>query len=113
METPNELIQSLMRQILQGLAYLHGVSLRRISSWYLTRWRIQRQVVHRDLKPANLLVSKAGDLKIADLGSARKLPSPASALVMTNLVVSMWYRAPELLMGEEEYGPEVDIWSVG
>ena len=73
----------------------------------------QKQIIHRDLKPANLLVSKTGDLKIADLGSARKLPNRDSTTDMTNLVVSMWYRAPELLMGEVEYGPEVDMWSVG
>lgn len=69
-----------------------------------------RCIVHRDLKPQNLLVSPKG-LKIADFGLARLLPSDGKAC--TCRVVTLWYRAPELLLGQTKYRTDVDMWSVG
>jgi serine/threonine protein kinase len=75
--------------------------------------------VHRDIKPANLLLTATGWLKIRDFGSARKFSgltgphSIASTSEMTRMVVTRWYRAPELLMGDDLYGKAVDLWSVG
>merc|ERR1712137_223390 len=84
----------LLLQILRGLKYLH-------SNW----------VIHRDLKTANLLLNNQGILKIADFGLAREFGSPATLLSPN--VVTLWYRAPELLLESREYTPAVDMWSVG
>jgi cyclin-dependent kinase 2 len=65
----------------------------------------------RDLKPQNLLVSLSGMLKIADFGLARAFSVPVKKY--THEVVTLWYRAPEILLGQEVYSPPVDIWSVG
>uniref|UniRef100_K3W7W6 Cyclin-dependent kinase 2 homolog n=1 Tax=Globisporangium ultimum (strain ATCC 200006 / CBS 805.95 / DAOM BR144) TaxID=431595 RepID=K3W7W6_GLOUD len=64
-----------------------------------------------DLKPQNLLVSLKGSLKIADFGLARAFSIPVKKY--THEVVTLWYRAPEILLGQEIYSPPVDIWSVG
>jgi cell division cycle 2-like protein len=87
-------IKSLVRQILEGLAYMHS------------RW-----VFHRDLKTSNLLYGNDGVLKICDFGLARKFASPLRPY--TNLVVTLWYRAPELLLGTDVYSSAIDMWSVG
>jgi cell division cycle 2-like len=71
----------------------------------------QRWVFHRDLKTSNLLYSNEGVLKICDFGLARKFANPLRPY--TNLVVTLWYRAPELLLGTEIYSQAIDIWSVG
>lgn len=68
-------------------------------------------IMHRDLKTSNLLYSNEGELKICDFGLARKFGSPL--LPYTNMVVTLWYRAPELLLGTEVYSTAVDIWAVG
>lgn len=70
-------------------------------------------MLHRysDLKPQNLLVNMSGSLKIADFGLARAFSIPIKKY--THEVVTLWYRAPEILLGQEVYSPPVDIWSVG
>eukprot|EP00210_Caulerpa_lentillifera_P005802 g5548.t1 len=69
-------------------------------------------ILHRDLKLSNLLISRHGDLKIADFGLARPYQQfPDSK--MTNRVITLWYRPPELLLGTDKYGIGVDMWSVG
>lgn len=83
----------LAMQMFDGLRYLH-----------------QRGVLHRDIKAANILVSNTGQLKYADFGLARFF-SKSRQLDYTNRVITIWYRPPELLLGETRYGPAVDIWS--
>ncbi|KAJ1929956.1 hypothetical protein FBU59_007000 [Linderina macrospora] len=90
---PSE-VKSLMHQLLSALAHLH------------TNW-----IVHRDLKTSNLLMANGGLLKVADFGLARKYGSPLGD--MTGLVVTLWYRAPELLFGQKHYSTPVDMWSAG
>ena len=80
-------------QMFQGLDYLH-----------------KRGVLHRDIKAANILVSNDGILKLADFGLAR-FYAKRHQLDYTNRVITIWYRSPELLLGETQYGAPVDIWS--
>lgn len=89
-------IKCLVHQLLTGLAAMH-----------------ERQTMHRDLKPCNLLYSNKGLLKIADLGSARRTPAVvAGHEPLTPVVTSLYYRAPEVLLGAP-YGPEIDVWAAG
>ncbi|XP_062204157.1 protein IMPAIRED IN BABA-INDUCED STERILITY 1-like isoform X2 [Phragmites australis] len=88
-------IKCYMRQLLEGLAHCHA-----------------RGVMHRDIKCANLLVSNAGELKVADFGLAN-LFTPSTAAPLTSRVVTLWYRPPELLLGATAYEPSVDLWSAG
>ena len=85
--------KDLAKQMFEGLNYLH-----------------RRGVLHRDLKAANILVSNSGLLKFADFGLARFF-SKSHQLDYTNRVITIWYRPPELLLGETKYGPSVDLWS--
>merc|ERR1712066_378298 len=81
-------------QLLRGVAYCH-----------------QHRVLHRDLKPQNLLINREGALKLADFGLARAFGTPVRSY--THEVVTLWYRAPDVLMGSRKYSTPVDIWSVG
>jgi CTD kinase subunit alpha len=67
-------------------------------------------VLHRDIKAANILVSHKGQIKLADFGLARFYDMDKQ-LNYTNRVVTIWYRAPELLYGQTEYGPPIDVWA--
>lgn len=87
-------VKTLLLQLASGVAYLH-----------------EHWILHRDLKTSNLLLNNRGQLKIADFGMARYVGDPPPKL--TQLVVTLWYRAPELLLGAATYGPAIDMWSVG
>ncbi|KAF3348271.1 hypothetical protein VD0002_g797 [Verticillium dahliae] len=68
-------------------------------------------VLHRDIKPNNLLIAADGDIKLADFGLARSFADPLQ--LMSNQVITRWYRPPELLFGAKHYSGAVDVWSVG
>lgn len=98
---PKGMVKSLLYQILDGIHYLH-------SNW----------VLHRDLKPANILVMgegpERGRVKIADMGFARLFNAPLKPLAdLDPVVVTFWYRAPELLLGARHYTKAIDIWAIG
>ncbi|KAL7079176.1 hypothetical protein ACQ4LE_001731 [Meloidogyne hapla] len=86
-------VKSFIWQMLQALAYCHT-----------------HRVVHRDLKPQNLLVKNDGTIKLADFGLARAFSLPSRCY--THEVVTLWYRAPEVLLGALYYSTAVDIWSL-
>ena len=69
------------------------------------------QVMHRDLKPENMLLSKEGVMKLCDFGFARHLGG--INVKYSEYVATRWYRAPELLLGQTQYGLSVDIWALG
>jgi cell division cycle 2-like protein len=70
-------------------------------------------IMHRDLKTRNLLYSNDGLLKVCDFGLARLFQNSSVKQQYTNWVVTLWYRAPELLFGCDTYSEKVDMWSVG
>ena len=88
-------VKSLTHQMLSGLSYLH-----------------KRAILHRDMKGSNILLNARGELKLADFGLARAYHRHRRN-DYTNRVITLWYRSPELLLGETVYGPEVDLWSAG
>jgi serine/threonine protein kinase len=69
------------------------------------------RLLHRDLKPQNLLIDERGCIKLADFGLARAFGLPVRTY--THEVVTLWYRAPEILLGSKFYSTSVDIWSLG
>lgn len=69
-----------------------------------------RRIMHRDLKPQNLLIDMNGTIKLADFGLARAFGVPVRAY--THEVVTLWYRAPEVLLGTHRYSTALDMWSV-
>ena len=71
----------------------------------------RRRIIHRDLKPQNLLIDRSGFLKIADFGLARAFSLPIKTL--THEIETLWYRAPEVLLGQKQYSLGVDIWAIG
>eukprot|EP01102_Stenamoeba_stenopodia_P003810 TRINITY_DN13948_c0_g1_i1.p1 TRINITY_DN13948_c0_g1~~TRINITY_DN13948_c0_g1_i1.p1 ORF type:complete len:304 (+),score=72.43 TRINITY_DN13948_c0_g1_i1:52-963(+) len=89
-----KLIKSYVFQLLKGIAFCHA-----------------HRILHRDLKPQNLLIDRAGGLKLADFGLARAINIPVRTY--THAIVTLWYRAPEILLGATQYSTPVDIWSVG
>ncbi len=84
-------IKFIMHHLLSAIRHVH-------SHWYL----------HRDIKTSNILLRRNGHLALCDFGLARKYEEPARAMTMS--VVTLWYRAPELLFGECRYGPAIDMW---
>ena len=88
-------IRCLMHQLLEVLEYMHD----------------KKNLMHRDIKCSNLLVGENMQLKLADFGLARFANREDGKY--TNRVITLWYRPPELLLGEVKYSFSVDIWSVG
>ncbi|RPB13682.1 Pkinase-domain-containing protein [Morchella conica CCBAS932] len=89
-----DMIKRFMSQLVEGVRYCHA-----------------HRILHRDLKPQNLLIDKEGNLKLADFGLARAFGVPLRTY--THEVVTLWYRAPEILLGGKQYSTGVDMWSVG
>ncbi len=81
-------------QLFRGLSYCH-----------------RRRILHRDVKPQNLLISEAGELKLADFGLARAKSVPSHTY--SHEVVTLWYRPPDVLLGSTNYNTSLDIWGVG
>ncbi|XP_057882438.1 cyclin-dependent kinase-like 1 isoform X3 [Melospiza georgiana] len=67
--------------------------------------------IHRDVKPENILITKHSVIKLCDFGFARILTGPSDPY--TDYVATRWYRSPELLVGDTQYGPPVDVWAIG
>jgi cyclin-dependent kinase len=88
------IIKKFMSQLCEGIRYCHS-----------------HRILHRDLKPQNLLINREGNLKLADFGLARAFGVPLRTY--THEVVTLWYRAPEILLGGRQYSTGVDMWSVG
>ncbi|KAK9476178.1 kinase-like domain-containing protein [Lipomyces japonicus] len=87
-------IKSFMLQLLRGIAFCHD-----------------NRVLHRDLKPQNLLINSKGQLKLGDFGLARAFGIPVNTF--SNEVVTLWYRAPDVLLGSRTYSTSIDMWSAG
>nr|POE59149.1 negative regulator of the pho system [Quercus suber] len=87
-------IKSFMWQLLRGIAFCH-----------------ENRVLHRDLKPQNLLINSNLQLKLGDFGLARAFGIPVNTF--SNEVVTLWYRAPDVLLGSRTYNTSIDIWSAG
>ncbi|XP_074649560.1 cyclin-dependent kinase 1-like [Tubulanus polymorphus] len=88
------LVKSYLHQLLQGILFCH-----------------KRRILHRDLKPQNLLIDNKGVIKLADFGLGRAFGIPVR--VYTHEVVTLWYRAPEVLLGSQRYSCPLDVWSIG
>lgn len=89
-----QLLKSLTYQLLLGISYCH-----------------EHRVLHRDLKPQNLLINKKMELKLADFGLARAFGIPVRSY--SHEVVTLWYRAPDVLLGSKQYSTSIDLWSAG
>jgi serine/threonine protein kinase len=72
----------------------------------------QKKIMHRDIKTSNILISDdCKTVKIADFGLARTYDLPLKTY--THEVVTIWYRAPEILLGQNQYGTAIDVWALG
>ena len=89
------LIKSYMYQLISAMTHCHAL-----------------RIIHRDLKPQNVLINKEGGLKVADFGLGRACGTLQNR-ILTAEVVTLWYRAPEILLGTEVYTEAVDMWSIG
>jgi len=89
-----DMVKKFTHQLCSGLLYCHA-----------------HRILHRDLKPQNLLIDKTNNLKLADFGLARAFGIPMRTY--THEVVTLWYRAPEVLLGSRHYSTAIDMWSVG
>lgn len=89
-----KIVKSFLFQLLTGVTYCH-----------------RHRVLHRDLKPQNLLINREGELKLADFGLARAFGIPVRSY--THEVVTLWYRAPDVLLGSRKYSTPIDLWSIG
>lgn len=88
-------VKTLLLQLASAVEFLHD-------NW----------ILHRDLKTSNILMNNRGEIKLADFGMARFCGDPAPSN-LTQLVVTLWYRAPELLLGAKTYDSAIDMWSIG
>jgi len=91
---PN-LIKHIMFQICSGIQQIHKYNL-----------------AHRDIKPENILIDRTHKVKICDFGFTRFIEKNSNEY-LTEYVATRWYRAPELLIGDKNYGLDIDYWSVG
>ncbi|XP_059504390.1 cyclin-dependent kinase-like 4 [Stegostoma tigrinum] len=91
---PEAMVKNIMWQMLQAINFCH-----------------KHNCIHRDVKPENILITRQGVIKLCDFGFARILIGPGDDY--TDYVATRWYRAPELLVGDTQYGATVDIWAVG
>ncbi|XP_060835745.1 cyclin-dependent kinase-like 2 [Rhopalosiphum padi] len=93
-----DLTKKIMIQIINGIDYMH-----------------RNYVVHRDIKPENILITRNGLIKICDLGVSKMLcvQSFKAESIMTPDMGTIWYQSPEMLLGTQTYGPEIDVWSLG
>ena len=89
-----KIIQGIIRQILEGVCSMHS-----------------SRVIHRDLKPENIFIDSNEHIKIGDFGISRTLS--VSSAPMSPGMVTIYYRAPEIALGVEEYSIPIDIWSIG
>lgn len=89
-----EEIISFSYQLLRALGFIHS-----------------KYIIHRDVKPQNILLNRKGELKLADFGLARSTFIPVDSL--STEVITRWYRPPEILLGNQNYGFPVDVWSAG
>lgn len=91
-------IKKVIQQLLNGLYFIHC-----------------NKILHRDMKAANILITKSGVLKLADFGLARAFSASRTGQPnrYTNRVVTLWYRPPELLLGERNYTSAIDMWGAG
>ena len=106
-------VRSFMYQLLKGTAFCH-----------------ENRVLHRDLKPQNLLINRKGELKLGDFGLARAFGVPVNTFSnevrrlhwhfisksvndISFQVVTLWYRAPDVLLGSRTYSTSIDVWSCG